>query len=105
FDLAAEFHDRAARMVCCNMATVDERDRPRSRIVHPIWEDSLGWIGTWRTAVNSANFARSLKVRQLAHNLYVSLAYIRRERRRARQKRRSGVGTFVRRLAAGVRGV
>lgn len=75
-DIAAEFHDRVARMVCCNMATVDERDRPRSRIVHPIWDGPIGWIGTWRTSVRSGHCAPAVKVRQLAHNPFVSLAYI-----------------------------
>jgi hypothetical protein len=34
----------------CNAATVDRKDRPRSRVLHPIWEviDTypIGWIAT-----------------------------------------------------------
>ena len=42
------------RIVWCSVATVDAGQRPRSRILHPIWEwddDRLiGWIGTGPTA-------------------------------------------------------
>ncbi len=54
-------------MVWCNMATLDTKNRPRSRIVHPIWEGSTGWA--------SAR-PHSLKAKHLSHNAYVSLAYI-----------------------------
>ena len=65
-EIEAEFIDRVHRIVWCNMATVDAKGRPRSRIVHPIWEGSTGWIATHRT---------SFKNRHLAANPYVSLAY------------------------------
>jgi hypothetical protein len=49
-DIADEFHKRVSTMVWCNVATVDSRGRPRSRILHPLWEGSVsgavGWIGT-----------------------------------------------------------
>lgn len=54
-------------MVWCSMATLDTRGRPRSRIVHPLWEGPTGWA--------SAR-PHSLKAKHLAHNSYVSLAYI-----------------------------
>lgn len=54
-------------MVWCNMATVDEHGRPRSRILHPIWEGQTGWITTRR---------HSYKGKYLSANPYVSLAYI-----------------------------
>lgn len=54
-------------MVWCNMATVDEHGRPRSRILHPIWEGQTGWITTRR---------HSYKGKHLSANPYVSLAYI-----------------------------
>jgi hypothetical protein len=41
--------------------------RPRSRILHPIWEGATGWIGTHR---------HSHKSQHLARNPYMSLAYI-----------------------------
>jgi hypothetical protein len=65
-EIEAEFIDRVHRVVWCNMATVDAHGRPRSRIVHPIWEGATGWIATHRG---------SFKNRHLATNPFVSLAY------------------------------
>jgi hypothetical protein len=65
-ELADEFIARVHSVVWCNMATVDPVGRPRSRIVHPIWEGPSGWIGTRRN---------SFKNQHLTHNPYVSLAY------------------------------
>jgi hypothetical protein len=40
----------AHRIVWCTLATVDRRNRPRSRVVHPIWERTpagpVGWVTT-----------------------------------------------------------
>ena len=66
-EIEAEFIARVHRVVWCNMATVDAKNRPRSRIVHPIWEGATGWIAT---------HCGSFKNRHLASNAYVSLAYI-----------------------------
>jgi hypothetical protein len=66
-DIEAEFIRRVHAMVWCNAATVNSQRRPRSRILHPIWEGSTGWIGTHR---------HSHKARHLAQNPYISLAYI-----------------------------
>jgi len=66
-EIRAEFVQRVQSMVWCNVATVDSRCRPRSRILHPIWEDSTGWICTHRN---------SYKHNHLEKNPYVSLAYI-----------------------------
>lgn len=66
-EIEAEFIERVHKMVWCNVATVDTHNRPRSRIMHPIWEGSTGWIGTNRS---------SHKSRHLAKNPHVSLAYI-----------------------------
>lgn len=65
--IEADFVARAHAMVWCSLATVDTRDRVRSRIVHPIWDGGAGWIGTR---------PETLKARHIAHNPYVSLAYI-----------------------------
>jgi len=54
-------------MVWCSAATIDSQQRPRSRILHPIWEGAVGWIGTNRN---------SYKAQHLAQNPYVSVAYI-----------------------------
>jgi hypothetical protein len=66
-EIEEEFLDRIRTTVWCSVATVDSRQRPRSRIMHPIWEGSTGWIGTHRN---------SYKSRHLERNPYVSLAYI-----------------------------
>lgn len=51
-------------------ATVGPDERPRSRILHPIWEldgnELTGWIVTRKTPV---------KVRHLAHSPYLSCTY------------------------------
>jgi hypothetical protein len=65
-----EFIERAHTIVWCSVATVGPDNRPRSRILHPIWElsdDELtGWVVTRATPV---------KVRHLAHSPYVSCSY------------------------------
>jgi hypothetical protein len=66
-EIGTEFLERVSRMVWCNVATLDRRNRLRSRITHPIWEGAHGWIGTRR---------ETLKARHLAHHPFVSLAYI-----------------------------
>jgi len=65
-EIEVEFAKRVREIVWCNVATVDRRGRPRSRILHPIWEGSTGWILTAR---------HSLKEKHLAANPYVSLCY------------------------------
>lgn len=62
-----EFKARVDTMVWCNGATIDARGRPRSRILHPLWEGALAWITT---------DPRSLKSQHLSQNPYVSLAYV-----------------------------
>lgn len=66
-DIEAEFLERVNRVVWCNVATIDGQNRPRSRILHPIWEGTTGWVFTYPT---------SHKARHLERNPYVSLAYI-----------------------------
>ena len=66
-DIETEFIERVHRMVWCSFATLDTKNRLRSRILHPIWEASTGWVATRR---------HSLKESHLAHNPCVSLAYI-----------------------------
>ncbi|HTF32731.1 MAG TPA: pyridoxamine 5'-phosphate oxidase [Myxococcota bacterium] len=45
---------------------MDALGRPRSRILHPIWEGSTGWIATGR---------RSFKAKHIEDIPYVSLSY------------------------------
>lgn len=66
-ELAPEFTKRVQQMVWCSAATVDAQGRPRSRILHPIWEGSVGWITTRR---------HSFKEGHLAQTPYLSLAYV-----------------------------
>jgi pyridoxamine 5'-phosphate oxidase-like protein len=65
-EVAGPFIERAHSDVWCNVATIDSQGRPRSRVLHPIWEGQTGWI--------TAD-PRSLKARHLALHPYVSLAY------------------------------
>jgi general stress protein 26 len=65
--IQAEFMARVSSAVYCSMATVDAKLRPRSRIVHPVWDGPVGWIISWPATP---------KFRQLAQNPQVSLAYI-----------------------------
>jgi general stress protein 26 len=66
-EIETEFIERVHKMIWCSVATLDTKNRLRSRVLHPIWEGSTGWVPTIR---------HSLKAKHLAHNPYVSLAYI-----------------------------
>jgi hypothetical protein len=66
-DIESEFIERVHTMVWCSVATIDSQQRPRSRVLHPLWEGATGWINTHRS---------SHKARHLAQTNYVSLAYI-----------------------------
>ena len=69
-EIRSEFQRRVERIVWCNVATMDRRDRPRSRILHPVWEypedQPVGWIATGR---------HTLKTKHLDRNPFVSLTY------------------------------
>ena len=49
------------------MATVDRDGRPRTRIVHPVWEDNTAWMTSLRVGP---------KAEDLDRMPYVSLAYV-----------------------------
>jgi hypothetical protein len=66
-DIRAEFMTRAQQAVYCNVSTVDPKGRPRSRVMHVVWDGSTGWVIT---------SPGSHKRHHLAMNPYVSLAYI-----------------------------
>ena len=66
-EIETEFLARVHSAVWCNVATVDSQGRPRSRVLHPIWEGSTGWIATRPD---------SHKARHLLHNPHVSLTYM-----------------------------
>ena len=65
-EIEQEFNKRVQRIVWCTAATMDRKGRPRTRILHPIWEGATGWIATGR---------RSLKEKHLAGNPHLSLTY------------------------------
>ena len=65
-EIQDEFLARISRIVWCTVATVDRKGRPRTRLLHPIWEGSTGWIATGRD---------SHKAKHIAKNPYVSLSY------------------------------
>lgn len=66
-DMQDEFMTRVSQAVYCIMATVDPQNRPRTRVMHPIWAGSTGWVISW---------PGSHKAQHLAHNRQVSLAYL-----------------------------
>jgi pyridoxamine 5'-phosphate oxidase-like protein len=54
------FMETAQRIVYCTLATVDRRGRPRSRIVHAVWErpdedELVGWVGSRPTPMRRAH--------------------------------------------------
>lgn len=61
--VAPAFVEMAHRIVWCAAASVDPKGRPRSRILHPIWEYGdgalVGWIATGPTATKRAHLAAS----------------------------------------------
>lgn len=69
--IADEFLALVHAQVWCSVATMDAQNRPRSRVLHPLWENhsagTTGWIATGRA---------SLKAKHLAHNPQVSLCYM-----------------------------
>lgn len=60
----------AHRIVWCTVATVDRLGRPRSRVLHPYWEQTeeglTGWITTRPTELKQAH---------VEHSPYVSCSY------------------------------
>ena len=65
-EIASRFDERVRRIVWCTVTTLDTQGRPFSRILHPIWERSTGWIATGR---------QTLKAKHLAGNPLVAVSY------------------------------
>lgn len=69
-ETAPAFVAMAHRIVWATVATVDPSGRPRTRVLHPVWEWDgerlTGWIATG---------PHSPKARDLAHQSQVSLTY------------------------------
>jgi len=66
-EMQEELISRIQKAVYCSVATVDRKGRPRSRIMHPIWDGHIGRVISW---------PQSHKTKHLHVNPYVSLAYI-----------------------------
>lgn len=68
-DITQQLRERIETTVWCTLATVDGSGRPRTRIVHPVWEisddDVVGWVGSRPTP----------KVRHIEADPAVSLMY------------------------------
>ncbi len=62
-DVAPAFVEMAHQIVWCSVATVDRNGRPRSRILHPIWQwdgaQLIGWIATRPTPTKRAHLQAS----------------------------------------------
>jgi hypothetical protein len=69
-EVAPAFIAMAHRIVWCSVATVDHQGRPRSRILHPLWEwdgnELVGWIATGPTPTKRSH---------LRHSPYISCSY------------------------------
>lgn len=69
-EIAPAFVEMAHRIVWATVASVDVRGRPRSRILHPIWqwdgERLTGWIGTSPTVIKRTH---------LENNPFLSVNY------------------------------
>ena len=61
--IAPSFVDMAHRIVWASVATTDTDGRPRSRILHPLWEwdgsSLVGWIATGPTPVKWSHLERT----------------------------------------------
>ncbi|HYH13356.1 MAG TPA: pyridoxamine 5'-phosphate oxidase family protein [Thermomicrobiales bacterium] len=66
-EIEPELRERVDRMVWACVATIDTHSRPSTRLLHPIWEGQVCWIGTHRS---------STKRLHLERNPYVSLAWV-----------------------------
>ena len=62
-ETAPKFIEMAHQIVWCSAATVDSSGRPRSRVLHPIWqfdgETLTGWIATGPTPTKRAHLDAS----------------------------------------------
>ena len=67
--LAPDFVDAAHALVYCSVGTVDRAGRPRSRVMHPIWEWDGHRLTGWLASMPSPKMAH------LAEHPYVSCAY------------------------------
>ena len=65
-DIRDEFERRVRKTVWATVATVDRAGNPRTRLMHPVWDGSTGYIGT---------LPGTLLARHVAMHPRVSLSY------------------------------
>jgi hypothetical protein len=62
-DLETEFNSYVGAINYATMVTVDAKNRPRTRVLIPVWEkvdgEPIGWLATYRTPVKAAHLARN----------------------------------------------
>ncbi|MER6514299.1 pyridoxamine 5'-phosphate oxidase family protein [Nonomuraea sp. NPDC001636] len=60
-EIESEFNAYVGAIRYATMVTVDARNRPRTRILIPVWENvdgrPRGWLATYRTPVKAAHLA------------------------------------------------
>ncbi|WP_378735306.1 pyridoxamine 5'-phosphate oxidase family protein [Nocardia brasiliensis] len=60
-DIEGEFNTFVGRINYATMVTVDQRNRPRTRVLIPVWENvdgsPLGWLATYKTPIKAAHIA------------------------------------------------
>lgn len=61
--LKDEFFAAVREIKYATMVTVDRKDRPRARVLFPVWEEvegrPVGWLASYRTPVKAAHLAHS----------------------------------------------
>jgi general stress protein 26 len=62
-EIEEEFDAYVGHIVHATMVTVDSKNRPRTRVLIPVWENAggtpIGWLATYRTPIKSAHIARN----------------------------------------------
>jgi hypothetical protein len=62
-EVAPAFVEMAHRIIWASVASVDAQGRPRSRVLHPIWQwdgaKLIGWVGTSPTPTKRAHLQAS----------------------------------------------
>ena len=56
-EIAVEFRRRIEQTQWATLTTVDERSRPRGRLVHPVWEEPVCWLATGRRSLTPPHLA------------------------------------------------
>ncbi len=69
-EVAPAFVEMAHRIVWASVATVDRKDRPRSRVLHPLWDWDGASLGGW-----IATGPSPVKVHHLERSPFVSINY------------------------------